>query len=110
VVITITLATGTTIYDLVATPTFVHYDPDSSTYEDIVFSVYSECSGGGYFEENELSTNEFVLKYSTESVSNSSEITTTKSCTTDTGSITRYFLKPQAEETITVNCYKENIL
>jgi hypothetical protein len=108
--ISITLTVGTTVYDLVATPTYVHYNPANKSYEDIVFSVYTECYGGGYFEESEV-TSGFTLRYSSATQTNSTEIKTTKSYTDDNNvSTTRYFLKPDAEESITVNCYKDNVL
>ena len=105
VAITITLAIGATVYDLVATPMYVHYNPSSNTYDEIVFSVYTECSGGGYFEEQEITTG-FELKYSNESNSNSQALGTSKEYQIDSNtSITRYYYTPTAEEAVTVNCY-----
>jgi hypothetical protein len=50
----INIVTGVTTYDLKASPAYIKYNPNDKSFEDIEFTVYSEISGGGYFEETEL--------------------------------------------------------
>lgn len=50
----INIVPGITTYDLKASPAYIKYNPNDESFEDIEFTVYSEISGGGYFEETEL--------------------------------------------------------
>lgn len=54
----INIVTGITTYDLKASPAYIKYNPNDKSFEDIEFTVYSEISGGGYFEETELNWND----------------------------------------------------
>lgn len=106
--ITITLATGTTIYDLVPSPAYVHKNLATGAYDEVVITVYSECSGGGYFEETELVPSDFTIKYEVEGNSNSTQLNALKNYTVDGVTKSRYYFTPISEKQVTLYCYSKN--
>ena len=106
--ITITLATGTTIYDLVPSPAYVHQNLEAGTYDEVVITVYSECSGGGYFEETELAPSQFTIKYAVDGNGDSIPLGTYKDYTVDGETKSRYYFTPDSEKQVTLYCYSNS--
>lgn len=102
-VITINLVIGAVKFDVTATPGNIHYNPNTSSYNEIVFVVYKTCSGGGYTENTEcLATSyEYQIDYSI--VGGEAQDTTISKTNSDN----RFCLQPASIADHTIKCYSK---
>lgn len=96
---------GVYSYDLTASPSYIHYNPNTSSYNDVFFIVYKQCNGGGYTEQYECDANDtnYVLQFETASSSDDQFIE--DSAIND--GILRYKLSAASPEQHIVKCYEK---
>lgn len=95
---------GASSYDLTASPATIHYNPNTNTFNDVVFTVYKQCSGGGYTEQSECSAEDpsYLLQF--DSALNGDDVLITD--TTDDSGILKYKLSPNVDQQHIVKCYQ----
>lgn len=96
---------GASSYDLTASPATIHYNPNTDTFNDVVFTVYKQCSGGGYTEQSVCSAEDpsYILQF--DSVLNGDDVLITD--TADDSGILKYKLSPSVDQQHIIKCYQK---